>query len=50
MVFPYEEIGRTAARQLLSPEFSPGEQLINGRLVEYKSTPVFSKKEQLVPA
>ena len=50
MTFPYEEIGRTAARQLLSPDFSPGEQLINGRFIECKSAAVFAKREQLVPA
>ena len=49
IVFPYEEIGRTAARQLLSPDFSSGEQLINGRLIECKSISAFSRKEQLVP-
>jgi DNA-binding LacI/PurR family transcriptional regulator len=49
MVFPYEEIGRTAARHLLSPDFSSGEQLINGRLIECKSISAFSRKEQLVP-
>ena len=38
MIFPYEEIGRIAARHLLSPDFSPGEQLINGRLIEHKAT------------
>ena len=48
--FPYEDIGRIAARHLLATEFSPGEQLINGRLIECKSKSVFSKKEQLVPA
>ncbi len=38
MVFPYEEVGRIAAQHLLSPDFSPGEQVINGRLSEREST------------
>ncbi len=48
VAFPYEDAGRTAARHLLSQNFSPGEQLINGRLIERESTAVFLKEEQLV--
>ena len=48
VAFPYEDVGRTAARHLLSPEFSPGKQLVNGRLIERESTTVFLKEEQLV--
>ncbi len=45
MEFPYEDIGRIAARHLLAPDFSPGEQLIDGRIVERKSASVFSREE-----
>jgi len=38
IAFPYEEVGRIAAQHLLSPEFSPGEQLINAQLIEREST------------
>jgi len=38
MAVPYEDIGRIAARHLLSPVFSPGEQLINASLIEREST------------
>ena len=48
MVFPYEDIGRIAARHLLSPEFAPGEQLVSARLIERGSTSVFSKKKEFV--
>ena len=40
MAFPCEELGRIAARHLLSPEFLPGEQLINARIIERESTSV----------
>lgn len=46
--FPYEDIGRIAARHLLASEFSTGEQLIGGRLIERETTSAFSRKEQLV--
>ena len=36
--FPYEEIGRIAAQCLLSPDFSPGEQMVSARLIEREST------------
>ena len=48
MAFPYEDIGRIAARCLLSSEFSPAEQLINARIIERESTSVFSKKARFV--
>lgn len=38
IAFPYEGVGRIAAQHLLSPEFSPGEQLINAQLIEREST------------
>lgn len=38
MAFPYEEMGRIAAQHLISKEFTPGDQLINARLFERKST------------
>jgi len=38
IIFPYEEIGRIAAEHLLSPDFSPNELVINGRLIEREST------------
>jgi hypothetical protein len=37
VAFPYEDAGRIAARHLLSPAFSPGEQLVNGRIIERES-------------
>jgi DNA-binding LacI/PurR family transcriptional regulator len=50
MAFPYEDIGRIAARHLLSPEFSSREQLINARLIERESTSAFSEKAKYVSA
>lgn len=38
MAFTYEDVGRIAVQRLLSPEFSPGEQLISASLVEREST------------
>jgi DNA-binding LacI/PurR family transcriptional regulator len=48
MAFPYEAIGQIAARHLLSPQFSPEKQLINGKLIERKSTSASSQKEKLI--
>ncbi|MFA6104178.1 MAG: GntR family transcriptional regulator [Victivallaceae bacterium] len=48
LMFPYEEIGRIAARHLLSPDFSPGRQMISGRLIERESTSAFSEKALFV--
>ena len=48
IAFPYEEIGRIAARHLLSPEFAPGEHLINSRIIERESTLTFSEKAKFV--
>lgn len=38
MAFPYEEMGRIAVQKLTAQEFSPGDMLINARLIEREST------------
>lgn len=48
MAFPYEDIGRIAARHLISPDFSTDEQLISARIIERESTSVFSEKKKFV--
>ncbi|MEI8248510.1 MAG: substrate-binding domain-containing protein, partial [Lentisphaerota bacterium] len=36
--FPYDEIGRVAARRLLEDEFRPGRQIFDARIIERVST------------
>jgi DNA-binding LacI/PurR family transcriptional regulator len=38
MFIPYEEMGRIAAQKLIADEFTPGDQLINAKLIEREST------------
>ncbi len=38
LVFPYEEIGRIAARLLLEDEFRPGRQIFSAQIIEREST------------
>lgn len=49
IAFPYEEIGRIAARRLLDAEFQTGgEELINGRLIARESTAAACNNKELV--
>ena len=36
--YPYDEIGRVAARRLLEDEFRPGRQIFDARIIEREST------------
>ena len=36
--YPYDEIGRVAARRLLEDEFKPGRQIFDARIIEREST------------